>query len=741
MSSATDQDQRGRLHSPANLGWRSRLRNGLLRRYQALALSLGTIFFIPAPGFAILLWAALVLEPRYAGFALVGLSIGGVFGYALRIRDKPHLGGGLKANALLAALMVAWITGHAGLPLAVQIGLAIFSAASAAIVAAAIMRVLRNTPLPPLVWGYCVVSGILCCTLPSWTVMAANAMEPWPVPSGPIEWSLIFVRSLGSLLYSPSIAAGLVVGVTILLWSRMMLLTGLVGWLSGALLALAFTHLGVGYFWQPASYNAFLAGMALGSVFFLPGRASLLIAAVGGCGASFLALGIQHLLQYSASAYLPIPAALTIWIGIGALTLVKDSGDLWKSTTSSIPPEEAWWAKAYSVRRFGLDEVLLTVPLSGPVLITQGFEGASSHRGLLRHALDLRRPPATGGDDESASIWGAVVTAPAAGFVERVIDQVPDNPLGAGNRSGGWGNHVVIRLDQGACATLAHLQQGSITVAVGMRAEIGTYIGRVGNSGRSTTPHLHLQVQESSDPDSPTVPFRLANFQSAADGNSLSPVWNAASVPRSGDVIVAALPNPTTFGVLASIIPGSAVWAVDVDGDVPRAFVTGDLPKTIDVTIAHEMQGRCRLETGDGGKLVYVSAPDAWRAIALDRKAPTFLKLLASGAPSIPYAAAQGMHWEDPVPVAPASWWELMIAPYRRQQFVIASTTCLDVPSFNSRVIEIETTLRGNADSAPHRICCTFKNQRGPVKIRADFTDASMTFSLRSFVPREPIDA
>ena len=300
---------------------------------------------------------------------------------------------------------------------------------------------------------------------------------------------------------------------------------------------------------------------------------------------------------------------------------------------------------------------------------------------------------------------------------------------------------VVIRLDQGAWATLAHLQQGSIAVAVGMRAEIGTYIGRVGNSGRSTTPHLHLQVQESPDPDSPTVPFRLANFQSVTDGNPQSPLWNAACVPRSGNIVVAAVPNPTTYRVLASIIPGSAVWAVDVNGHVPRAFAIGDESKIIDVTIARDMQGRCRLETGDGRKLVYVSAPDAWRAIALDRKAKTFLKLLATGAPSIPYAVVQGMRWEDPVPVAPASWWGLMIAPYRRQQFTIASATCLEVPGVSSRVIEIETKLYGEAANAPHRICCTFEYQRGPVKIRADFAHASITFSLRSFVPREPIDA
>ena len=736
MSLATDEDSPGQVRKVPK---RRQLSDGVLRQYQALALSLGTIFFIPAPRFAILLWAAIVLEPRYAGFALVGLSIGGGIGSALGVSDQPHLGGGLKANALLAALMVAWITGHAGLPLAVQIGLAIFSAAGAAIVAAAIMRMLSNTPLPSLVWGYCVVSGILCCTLPSWAVLAANAMAPWPTPSSPIDWLMTLVRSLGSLLYSPSIAAGLVVGIAILLWSRVMLLAGLVGWLSGALIALAFTHLDIDYFWQPVSYNAFLAGMALGSVFFLPGRHSLLIAAIGGSGASFLALGIQHLLQFSASAYLPIPAALAIWIGIGALTLVKDRGDLWMSPTPGVPPEEAWWAKAYWVKRFGLDEALLTVPLSEPVMIAQGFGAASSRRAPQRHALVLSQPSATVGGGASARVWDAAVTAPAAGYVERVIDQVSDNALDASNRSEKWGNYVVIRLDQGAWATLAHLRQGSIDVTAGTRVEIGTHVGRVGNSGRSKTPHLHLQVQGSPNPDSPTLPFRLANFLSVSDGVSLSPEWCAARVPRVGDIVAAASCQPMIYRVLASIIPGSGVWAVEVDGHVPGAFAIGDRGEAVDITIIREMQHRYRFETSDGEKLVCVVAPDAWRVIALDRRAPTLLKLLASGAPSIPYAAAKDVHWEDALPVVPGSWWELMVAPYRRRQFAIADTTCLSVSSVGGGVIEVETRMRDGKGAAPHRINCTFEYQRGPVKVRAEFMDGSMVLSLRSFVPSEPI--
>jgi murein DD-endopeptidase MepM/ murein hydrolase activator NlpD len=42
---------------------------------------------------------------------------------------------------------------------------------------------------------------------------------------------------------------------------------------------------------------------------------------------------------------------------------------------------------------------------------------------------------------------------------------------------------------------LAHLQRGSIEVAEGDRVSVGQRIARCGNSGNTTMPHLHLQVQ------------------------------------------------------------------------------------------------------------------------------------------------------------------------------------------------------------------------------------------------------
>jgi murein DD-endopeptidase MepM/ murein hydrolase activator NlpD len=47
----------------------------------------------------------------------------------------------------------------------------------------------------------------------------------------------------------------------------------------------------------------------------------------------------------------------------------------------------------------------------------------------------------------------------------------------------------------GGQVLLAHLMEGSVRVAAGEALRTGQPIARVGNSGRSTEPHLHLHAQ------------------------------------------------------------------------------------------------------------------------------------------------------------------------------------------------------------------------------------------------------
>ncbi len=56
------------------------------------------------------------------------------------------------------------------------------------------------------------------------------------------------------------------------------------------------------------------------------------------------------------------------------------------------------------------------------------------------------------------------------------------------------GNHVVLELADGVHAFYAHLRDGSIEVAEGDTVSAGDVIGRLGNSGNTSAPHLHLHL-------------------------------------------------------------------------------------------------------------------------------------------------------------------------------------------------------------------------------------------------------
>lgn len=121
--------------------------------------------------------------------------------------------------------------------------------------------------------------------------------------------------------------------------------------------------------------------------------------------------------------------------------------------------------------------------------------------------------------------FGRPVLAPAAGVVIGVHGSAPDHVSFRGLPSlgyaltqrrrldSGWlaviGNHVLIEVTprpgagppagRPAVVALCHLKRGSITARVGQRVGAGEAVGRCGNSGNSTEPHLHLHAVDGRD--------------------------------------------------------------------------------------------------------------------------------------------------------------------------------------------------------------------------------------------------
>ncbi|MFV0345991.1 MAG: M23 family metallopeptidase [Bacteroidales bacterium] len=69
------------------------------------------------------------------------------------------------------------------------------------------------------------------------------------------------------------------------------------------------------------------------------------------------------------------------------------------------------------------------------------------------------------------------------------------------NRKSGYGKMIIIKHDSQYSSVYAHLSR--IRVKVGKRVKKGQFIGKVGNTGRSTGPHLHYEVRVNDKPVDP----------------------------------------------------------------------------------------------------------------------------------------------------------------------------------------------------------------------------------------------
>lgn len=91
------------------------------------------------------------------------------------------------------------------------------------------------------------------------------------------------------------------------------------------------------------------------------------------------------------------------------------------------------------------------------------------------------------------AIFGEPVFSPCAGSVQRARDDLPDNPPGQPDPANPSGNHVVLNCGETE-VSLGHFMRGSVTVAAGETVEAGQEIARVGNSGHTLEPHLHIHA-------------------------------------------------------------------------------------------------------------------------------------------------------------------------------------------------------------------------------------------------------
>ena len=107
-------------------------------------------------------------------------------------------------------------------------------------------------------------------------------------------------------------------------------------------------------------------------------------------------------------------------------------------------------------------------------------------------------------------IYGHTVYSPCNGEIVSVVDGLPDLTPPEMNSSQPAGNHIWLRCND-VYIIVAHLMNGSIPVKAGDRVERSQQLGRVGNSGNTSEPHLHIHAVRYDTPPEISTEFLLRN--------------------------------------------------------------------------------------------------------------------------------------------------------------------------------------------------------------------------------------
>ena len=189
-----------------------------------------------------------------------------------------------------------------------------------------------------------------------------------------------------------------------------------------------------------------------------------------------------------ASADPPLPASAvipTLQRTLVARLGPRTTAELWLDVTPGDPnarPNDVEYA--YPLR-------------TSELRIEQGWGGVYSHNDdQNRHAVDF------------AADIGAQVIAARAGTVMEVESDFERAGLDT-RQYARSANFVRIVHDDGTMALYAHLQQNGVLVRAGQLVRKGEVIGRAGNTGFTTGPHLHFAVQANRGMRLESIPFRM----------------------------------------------------------------------------------------------------------------------------------------------------------------------------------------------------------------------------------------
>lgn len=129
--------------------------------------------------------------------------------------------------------------------------------------------------------------------------------------------------------------------------------------------------------------------------------------------------------------------------------------------------------------------------------VTSGFGNKEEFRTSAHGGMDI---------SGNGKIGEIPVIAVQDGTVVEAVDGFNSVGYYGCKDGGGWGNHVIIRHNDKLTTVYAHMAKGTLVVKKGDTVKQGQVLGKIGSSGSSTGPHLHIEVWEGTSSSARTAP-------------------------------------------------------------------------------------------------------------------------------------------------------------------------------------------------------------------------------------------
>ncbi len=504
----------------------------------AILYTYAIIYFSNRRWLGAILLVATMWSPLGGLIGLCGLLISFAVAHFLGFDRESIRGGSYLFNSLLTSLALGQL--YLAAPFSVVglfVLLAVCGVLTMFITVGLASQMHRHWGLPSMSLPFVLAHILVFFLLTSMQTPPVEESTPLTLTQAPGYLHVAcFFESFAKILFVPHVTIGVIVLVAMLIYSRLMVVYAALGYAVGML---TLAVLPFSYSYEAATHLAFnfmFCGIALGGIFFVPSRGSLVLVAVGSAFCAAVAVAVTNIFEPLDFLPIALPFNVVVLLVLYVMKLRTAPMHIHVTPFAPLSPEENFRKFRTDVARFpeyGFPTMLC--PFAGQRVVTQGVDGEMTHRGDWRFALDFEVLDEPGRKYEGSPkqldnfyTFNTPVLSPGRGTVAKTIDHVDDRPINSNNFGNNWGNLVIIQLDEGTFVKLCHLKKGSVRVKEGQRVKPGEIIGYCGNSGRSPVPHLHVQIQTTAQVGATTIPFRLRHY---VEENGKGSVYYTAGIP------------------------------------------------------------------------------------------------------------------------------------------------------------------------------------------------------------------